>query len=172
MTGIINTDTVTKQYWIKATDLNNVATSGYYKFTGGPANTPCHSSGDYGMLIVSTFDNYITQLCHKYAFYPGLYTRSSSDSGVTWSAWSDVPTTMHYDNDQSASMNSFPAGKVTFWASAAISDLTAEQWVSVQTDYFKADGTRKRQVLMGGSDGKTRYRYYNGTTWSSWATIS
>lgn len=95
-----------------------------------------------------------------------LFRRRYASNG--WEDWYSCSGVTHYDNDQSASLNSFSDGKVTFWSSSAIGKVPGNQWVSVQTDYFKTDGTRKRQILMGGSDGKTMFRYYNGSSWSAW----
>ena len=185
MTGIITKDTVTKQYWIKATDLNNVKTSGYYKFTGGPANTPCHSSGDYGMLIVSTFDNYITQVCHKYAFPPGVYTRSSADSGATWSDW--LCTTSSLDRGKvlpnSANLNSYTnIGAYCVVDATHAATITNTPWNNVgyklvvsETYQAISSGQGIMQeataIIVGQLAVKRRCYYYNSGTWawSEWA---
>ena len=84
----LNTDTLilrqTLQYGI---DFNNIHTSGFYKYNGGPANTPNHGSGDFGMLLVMRSGNYISQICHQYNGDIHFYVRQSTDNGNTWSSW-------------------------------------------------------------------------------------
>lgn len=68
-------------------DFNNVIKSGYYRYNGGPANTPNHGTGDFGMLLVMASGHYISQICHQYNGDVHLYVRQSTDTGTTWGSW-------------------------------------------------------------------------------------
>lgn len=71
-------------------NLNNATTSGYYKYTGSPSNHPTTESSEFGMLVVFSYDSYISQICHVYNGSGSLYLRRSTDAGVTWTGWGEI----------------------------------------------------------------------------------
>lgn len=71
-------------------NLNSATTSGYYKYTGSPSNHPTTESSEFGILVVFSYDSYISQICHVYNGSGSLYFRRSVDAGTTWTGWSKI----------------------------------------------------------------------------------
>lgn len=72
-------------------DFNTVVSSGYYRYNGAPANAPTGASGEFGVLMVYAAGSYISQIAHCFlSSRYGLYIRSSTNTGSTWTAWTQL----------------------------------------------------------------------------------
>lgn len=69
-------------------DFNTVVSSGYYRYNGSPANAPTGANGEFGVLMVYAAGSYISQIAHCFlSSQYGIYIRSSTNTGSTWTAW-------------------------------------------------------------------------------------
>lgn len=72
-------------------DFNTVVSSGYYRYNGSPANAPTGASGEFGVLLVYAAGSYISQTAHCFLTSRyGLYIRSSTNTGSTWTVWTQL----------------------------------------------------------------------------------
>lgn len=72
-------------------DFNTVVSSGYYRYNGAPANAPTGANGEFGVLMVYAAGSYISQIAHCFlSSQYGLYIRSSTNTGSTWTAWTQL----------------------------------------------------------------------------------
>jgi hypothetical protein len=103
-------------------DFNQIVDRGIYRYNTSPTNYPSTTSGnDYGTLVVFNPDNdYVVQVAYSklgsgnFLKIGGVFIRSSSDKGSTWSDWirmataSDsgeqtlAPNTTYMDSDNTA----------------------------------------------------------------------
>ena len=72
-------------------DFNTAVSSGYYRYNGAPANAPTGANGEFGVLMVYAAGSYISQIAHCFlSTRYGLYIRSSTNTGGTWTAWTQI----------------------------------------------------------------------------------
>lgn len=72
-------------------DFNAVVSSGYYRYNGAPANAPTGANGEFGVLMVYAAGTYISQIAHCFlSTRYGIYIRSSTNTGSTWTAWTQL----------------------------------------------------------------------------------
>lgn len=92
---------------------------------------------------------------------------SSTDKSTLNSISTAMPWT-RYSDDKSSLINSFPHGCTVFWNSGSVAGLSSG-WVIVETYYITASGDRKQQIIRRCASNETKSRYYNGSSWTSWA---
>lgn len=85
----------------RGVDLNDIITTGLYKYFVGPANNPRGNAAAYGILLVlnpgnqlaDTKDTYVVQFAFEtlsitqFTTMGGVFIRTSINGGSTWSDW-------------------------------------------------------------------------------------